>query len=197
MEVDRKSFAASPRSKARVPPSSEERADALEEAMMKGLAKPAVRRGAGVLFGGLTPGGLPLDLAALAPMPPKPTIVDFFKLRFMPHTVTHMLQSANDAQKKGESEETVLACLLHDIAVNLIKVDHGWWAAQMVEPYVSEKVSWAIRHHRRCGSFRTPRWDTGTRNATSRSSAKAMCPSPTSRRRTRRRASTSGTWRRA
>src|SRR6267378_2666374 len=65
----------------------------------------------------------------------------------MPHTLTHMLQSAHDARKKGEPEETVLACLLHDIAVNLIKVDHGWWAAQMVEPYVSEKVSWAIRHH--------------------------------------------------
>jgi len=53
----------------------------------------------------------------------------------MPHTVTHMLQSANDAQKKGEPEETVLACLLHDIAVNLIKVDHGYgrrrWSSPM------------------------------------------------------------------
>jgi hypothetical protein len=29
----------------------------------------------------------------------------------------------------------------------MIKVDHGWWGAQMIEPYVSEKVSWAIRHH--------------------------------------------------
>src|SRR5256885_13927605 len=120
MEADRRSL------------SSEERADALEESMMRQLDKAApsqtrgVRRGTGVLFGGLTPGGLPLTLGALAAMPPKPTIVDFFKLRFMPHTVTHMLQSANDAQKKGEPEETVLACLLHDIAVNLIKVDHGW-----------------------------------------------------------------------
>src|SRR6266446_6333122 len=107
MEVERKSAAASPRSKARAPLSSDERADALEEAMMKELDKPAVRRGTGLLFGGLTPGGLPLALSALAPMPPRPTIVDFFKLRFMPHTVTHMLQSANDAQKKGEprSEE--------------------------------------------------------------------------------------------
>src|SRR5882672_904289 len=127
MEVDRKSFAASPRSKARAL-SSEERADALEEAMMKELGKPAVRRGTGLLFGGLTPGGLPLALGALAPMPAKPALEDFFRLRFMPHTVTHMLQSAIDARKKGEPEETVLACLLHDIAVNLIKVDHGWWA---------------------------------------------------------------------
>src|SRR5258708_19378742 len=153
MEVERKTFAAGPGSKAGAL-SSEERADALEEAMMKRVHQPdapaqapKLRRGTGVLSGGRTPAGLPLDLAALAPMPPRPTIVDFFKLRFMPHTVTHMLQSANDAQKKGEPEETVLACLLHDIAVNLIKVDHGWWAAQMVEPYVSEKVSGAIRHH--------------------------------------------------
>src|SRR5438445_7482741 len=106
MEVDRNSFAASPSSKARAM-SSEGRADALEEAMMKKLGGPAVRRGTGVLFGGLTPGGLPLALGELAPMPPKPTIVDFYRLRFMPHTVTHMLQSANDAQRKGEPEETV------------------------------------------------------------------------------------------
>ena len=26
-------------------------------------------------------------------------------------------------------------------------MDHGWWGAQLVEPYVSEKVSWAIRYH--------------------------------------------------
>jgi len=161
MEVDRKSAAASPGPKARAM-SSEERADALEESMMRQLDKAApaqtrgVRRGTGVLFGGLTPGGLPLALGALAPMPAKPGLEDFFRLRFMPHTVTHMLQSANDAQKKGEPEETVLACLLHDIAVNLIKVDHGWWAAQMVEPYVSEKVSWAIRYHQALRFFADP-----------------------------------------
>jgi len=50
----------------------------------------------------------------------------------------------------------VLACLLHDIAVNLIKVDHGWWAAQMVEPYVPEKVSWAIRYHQALRFFPDP-----------------------------------------
>ena len=94
MEVDRKSFAASPSSKARAM-SSEGRADALEEAMMKKLGGPAVRRGTGVLFGGLTPGGLPLALGELAPMPPKPTIVDFFRLRFMPHTVNHKIGRAS------------------------------------------------------------------------------------------------------
>ena len=51
------------------------------------------------------------------------------------------------AQKAGQKEETVLACLLHDLGLWLIKPDHGWWGAQLVEPYVSEKVSWAIRYH--------------------------------------------------
>jgi predicted HD phosphohydrolase len=127
--------------------SSDERADALEEKLMKETHKAAVRRGAGLLFGGITPSGAPIEIKPLPRMPEKPTLVDFFRLRFMPHTVTHLLQSATDAQKKGEPEELVLACLLHDIAINLLKVDHGYWAAQMLEPYVSEKVSWAIRHH--------------------------------------------------
>ena len=104
MEVDRKTFVAGPKSAA---PSSEARADALEEVMMKQLSKPGgaaqgVRRGTGLLFGGLTPGGLPLALDPLAPLPPKPTLEDFYRLRFSPHTVTHMLQSATDALKKGE-----------------------------------------------------------------------------------------------
>jgi hypothetical protein len=42
----------------------------------------------------------------------------------------------------------VLACLLHDIAViAFIRADHGYWGAQMLEPYVDEEVSWAIRAH--------------------------------------------------
>ncbi|MEZ5285330.1 MAG: hypothetical protein R2712_11095 [Vicinamibacterales bacterium] len=44
-------------------------------------------------------------------------------------------------------EEVVLACLLHDVVLNLVKVDHGWWGAQMIEPYVPERTSWAIRYH--------------------------------------------------
>ncbi len=106
-----------------------------------------LRRGAGALFGGPGPRGQLPELTPLAAMPERPTLVDFFKLRFTDRVVTHLLQSATDALKKGEPEETVLACLLHDIAINLLKVDHGWWGAQMLEPYVPEKVSWAIRNH--------------------------------------------------
>jgi hypothetical protein len=144
MDLDRRAFFATIGSAAVIEAmSSEARAEALEHYMSDTLDAQAtgnelkIRRGTGSLFGETA--------KTLAPMPAAPTLADFYKLRFAP--ATHVLQSATDAMKKGEPEETVLACLLHDVVQNLIKVDHGWWGAQMVEPYVSEKVSWAIRYH--------------------------------------------------
>jgi hypothetical protein len=83
----------------------------------------------------------------LPAMPEKPTLMDFFKLRFGP-SKQHLLQSAALAQKNGLSEKMVLACLLHDVSVvAFFRPDHGYWGAQMLEPYVDEEVSWAIRMH--------------------------------------------------
>ena len=31
--------------------------------------------------------------------------------------------------------------------MGFIRGDHGYWGAQLVEPYVDEEVSWAIRYH--------------------------------------------------
>ena len=79
-------------------------------------------------------------------MPKAPTLVDFFKLRFAP--ANHVLQSARLAKVNGFDEKIIMACLLHDICVsNLIRTDHGYWCSQMVKPYVSEEVSWAIEKH--------------------------------------------------
>ena len=79
-------------------------------------------------------------------MPERPTLFDFFQYRFGP--AAHMLQSARLARKNGVSEKIVLACLLHDIATSgFIRADHGYWAAQLVEPYVDEEVTFAIRYH--------------------------------------------------
>ena len=155
MELDRRAFLTTLGGAAAVEAMPhEERADALEHYMMDLIDEQgaqnnqlAVRRGAGSLFSGR---GEPNAEGRLEPrklelMPERPTLVDFFKLRFAP--ATHVLQSATDALKKGDKEETILACLLHDVVLNLIKVDHGWWGAQMMEPYVSEKVSWGIRYH--------------------------------------------------
>ena len=79
-------------------------------------------------------------------MPDRPTLFDFFRYRFGPSA--HLLQSARLAQKNGVPEKVVLACLLHDIAIaGFIRSDHGYWSAQLLEPYVDEEVSWAIRYH--------------------------------------------------
>ena len=83
----------------------------------------------------------------LPKMPEKPTLADFFKLRFGP-SKQHLLQSAALAQKNGLSDKMVLACLLHDVSViAFFRPDHGYWGAQMLEPYVDEEISWAIRMH--------------------------------------------------
>jgi len=111
-----------------------------------------LRRGIGTLFasGGTNPfgnrlPGEPVNVSRLARMPARATLLDFFRLRFAP--ATHVLQSADKALAAGYPEEIVLACLLHDVAQSLMKADHGWWAAQLFEPYVSRKVSFAIRYH--------------------------------------------------
>jgi len=97
------------------------------------------RRGTGNLFAAGSP------TKRLAPMPARPTLLDFFRLRFQP--ANHVLQSATRAMKTGMTDEVILACLLHDTVQALIKVDHGWWGAQLFEPYVPEKTSFGIRYH--------------------------------------------------
>lgn len=82
----------------------------------------------------------------LRKMPSAPTLIDFFKYRFGPSQ--HLLQSARLAMNSGLEEKVVMACLLHDIAVfGFIRSDHGYWGAQLIEPYVEEEVSWAVRAH--------------------------------------------------
>ncbi|HET6142866.1 MAG TPA: hypothetical protein VFE02_05115 [Candidatus Acidoferrales bacterium] len=86
------------------------------------------------------------NVKRLTSMPANPTLYDFFKLRFN-DTANHVLQSAALAMKNGMPEEIILACLLHDVVQEIIRTDHGWWGAQLFEPYVPEKVSFAIRYH--------------------------------------------------
>jgi hypothetical protein len=106
------------------------------------IAERSYRRGAGRSFWNRA-GGL---VTRLPPLPSAPTLVDFFALR-LPHTARHCLQSANKALLRGADEEIVLACLLHDIVQEIMCTDHGSWGAQLVEPYVSERVTFAIKYH--------------------------------------------------
>jgi hypothetical protein len=101
------------------------------------------RQGAGRLFLTTEPGGKVERLTAL---PAKPTLRDFFEHRFA-HTRNHCLQSANKAMQRGVDEEIVLACLLHDTVQALMRADHGYWGAQLYEPYVPERTAFAIRYH--------------------------------------------------
>jgi hypothetical protein len=166
LEIDRRAFIASLGGVAAVGAMShEDRADALEEYMTEELDKrlghqfeqqqvyPTVaqleaqietrnyRRGVGNLFRAGEG-----NVKKLPPMPKQPKLVDFFQQgRF--GASNHVLQSANRALKTGMDEEIVLACLLHDVVQNLIKVDHGWWGAQIFEPYVPARTTFAIRYH--------------------------------------------------
>jgi hypothetical protein len=88
------------------------------------------------------------DNPALPRMPQAPRLLDFFRLRFTDVTRRHLLQSAKLALDAGQDEKIVLACLLHDISNGaLLRSDHGYWGAQLVAPYVSEEIAWAIQYH--------------------------------------------------
>lgn len=81
-------------------------------------------------------------------MPARPKLLDFFHYRFVDIAFRHLLQSAKVALDAGQSETVVIACLLHDISNGaLIRSDHGYWGAQMIAPYVSEEVAWAVKYH--------------------------------------------------
>jgi hypothetical protein len=97
------------------------------------------------------------DNPALPRMPEAPTLLDFFRLRFDDFTAQHLLTSAKRALNDGHDEKIVLACLLHDIANGcLIRADHGYWGAQLIGPYVSEEVAWAVQNHQALRYFADP-----------------------------------------
>ena len=59
----------------------------------------------------------------------------------------HSLQTATRAYRHGENEETIVAALIHDIGGTLAPYNHGAIAAEILKPYVSEKIYWIVKHH--------------------------------------------------
>ena len=59
----------------------------------------------------------------------------------------HSLQSATRAYRNGESDEMIVAALLHDIGDELAPMNHSEYAAAILKPYVSEKTHWIIEKH--------------------------------------------------
>ncbi|SVB60102.1 uncharacterized protein METZ01_LOCUS212956 [marine metagenome] len=151
LKIDRRAFIAKLGGSAAVLTMAPELlAEELEDEMLRELDKPIQqktpmqeeseertnRRGTGRIF---------TDTKELAPMPDKPTFMDFYKARFSPGR--HGLQSATNALETGQPERTIFACLVHDTVQNLVRSDHGYWGAQLFGPYVDERISWGIRYH--------------------------------------------------
>ena len=59
----------------------------------------------------------------------------------------HCLQGATRAHRAGESDEMIVAILLHDIGDELAPLSHSEMAAAILRPFVSEKIYWIVKHH--------------------------------------------------
>src|ERR1700761_5124584 len=106
-----------------------QRADALEEKMARDLDHIVIKSR--------------LHMYADGKMGPSPAAGALLKQR-----PGASLMMGDDPSLPAMPEKMVLACLLHDIAVvGFIRGDHGYWGAQLVEPYLDEESVWAIRAH--------------------------------------------------
>lgn len=59
----------------------------------------------------------------------------------------HCLQTATRAHRAGESEQTVVCALLHDIGDVLGPANHSEVAAAVLRPYISDRNYWIVKHH--------------------------------------------------
>lgn len=59
----------------------------------------------------------------------------------------HVLQSATRAYESLESEQTIVAALLHDIGDDLAPYSHSEMAAAILKPFVNAEIYWVIMHH--------------------------------------------------
>lgn len=59
----------------------------------------------------------------------------------------HSLQSATRAHRAGESEQMVVAALLHDLGDELATYSHSEMAAAILRPFVNEEIYWVVKHH--------------------------------------------------
>jgi predicted HD phosphohydrolase len=77
----------------------------------------------------------------------------------------HSLQSASRAYRNNESEEMVVACLLHDIGDTLAPYTHGEMVAAILKPYVEEKICWVVKYHGLFQMYYYAHYTGGDRNA--------------------------------
>ena len=117
------------------------------------------------------------DDPRLPAMPEKPTLMDFFKYRFGPSHAPAAERPACGEGRPRRKDGAGLPAARHR-AVGFIRGDHGYWGAQLVEPYVDEEVTWAIRAHQVLRFYPDDRSATNTRNRTSSSFGADYRPDP-------------------
>ena len=61
--------------------------------------------------------------------------------------LTHSLQTATRARRDGRDDEYVVCALIHDIGDTLATANHSDLAATVLEPFVSAKNHWIVKHH--------------------------------------------------
>ncbi len=59
----------------------------------------------------------------------------------------HSLQCATRALKNGETEEYIVACLLHDLCQDLNPYNHDKLAGDALRYYVSDELHWVVANH--------------------------------------------------
>ncbi len=59
----------------------------------------------------------------------------------------HALQTATRALRDNADEEMIVAALLHDIGDTLAPENHSDFAAVILQPFVSPRTHWIIKHH--------------------------------------------------
>ncbi len=80
----------------------------------------------------------------------------------------HVLQGATRAHSAGESDEMILAVLLHDIGDELAPHSHSEMGAAVLRPFVSEKIYWIVKHHGLFQMYYYAHFFGGDRNARDR-----------------------------
>lgn len=80
----------------------------------------------------------------------------------------HVLQGATRAYRADESEEMILAILLHDIGDELAPYSHSEMAAAILRPFVSAKLYWIVKQHGLFQMYYFAHFCGGDRNARDR-----------------------------
>ena len=61
--------------------------------------------------------------------------------------IQHVLQSATRAHRAGESNDYVVAALVHDIGDLMAPYSHGEIASAVIKPFVEPRLSWILKVH--------------------------------------------------